>query len=96
MNNKYFKILLYLTIGLISYLSASYNYRLIKENHIDVPGTVINNQKQQAHIVCQVEFHLNGGWLSNLTIVNIKPMMCVWITQYFQPIKLEIMLALKF
>lgn len=44
MNNKYFKILLYLTIGLISYLSTSYNYRLIKENHIEVPGTVIGKE----------------------------------------------------
>lgn len=44
MNNKYLKILLYLMLGLISYISASYNFKLIKENHIEVPGTVIGKE----------------------------------------------------
>lgn len=60
MNNKYFKILLYLTIGLISYLSASYNYRLIKENHIDVPGTVIN--KSEAASSHRLSSRVSSEW----------------------------------
>lgn len=60
MNNKYLKILLYLTIGIISYLSASYNYRLIKENHIEVPGTVIN--KSEAASSHRLSSRVSSEW----------------------------------
>ena len=45
MNDKFLKIITYLTIGIISYISASYFYKSIEENHIEVPGTVIGKEK---------------------------------------------------
>lgn len=60
MNNKYLKILLYLTIGLISYISASYNFKLIKENHIEVPGTVIN--KSEAASSHRLSSRVSSEW----------------------------------
>lgn len=45
MNDKFLKIITYLTIGIISYVSASYFYKSIEENHIEVPGTVIGKEK---------------------------------------------------
>lgn len=44
MNDKFLKIITYLTIGIISYISASYFYKSIEENHIEVPGTVIGKE----------------------------------------------------
>ena len=41
MNDKFLKIITYLTIGIISYISESYFYKMIEKNHIEVPGTVI-------------------------------------------------------
>lgn len=45
MNDKFLKIITYLTIGIISYISASYFYKMIEKNHIEVPGTVIGKEK---------------------------------------------------
>lgn len=45
MNDKFLKIITYLTIGIISYISASYFYKSIEENHIEVPGTVIGKEE---------------------------------------------------
>ena len=47
MNDKFLKIIIYLTIGIISYISTSYFYKKIVENHIEVPGTVIG--KEESH-----------------------------------------------
>ena len=41
MNDKFLKIITYLTIGIISYISTSYFYKMTEKNHIEVPGTVI-------------------------------------------------------
>ena len=60
MNNKYLKILLYLMLGLISYISASYNFKLIKENHIEVPGTVIN--KSEAASSHRLSSRVSSEW----------------------------------
>lgn len=45
MNDKFLKIITYLTIYIISYVSASYFYKMIEKNHIEVPGTVIGKEK---------------------------------------------------
>lgn len=45
MNDKFLKIITYLTIGIISYISASYFYKMIEKNHIEVPGTVIGKEE---------------------------------------------------
>lgn len=57
-------------LGLISYISASYNFKLIKENHIEVPGTVIN--KSEAASSHRLSSRVSSEWWLSVKPDNSK------------------------
>lgn len=60
MNDKIWKIIIPLTIALISVFVGSYGWKLCEENHLDVPGTVIN--KSEAASSHRLSSRVSSEW----------------------------------
>lgn len=64
MNNKIFKNIILLTIAVISFFIASYGHKLIVDNHLDVPGTVIGKFETVARRPYKPFLKYTKCWLS--------------------------------
>lgn len=66
MNNKYLKFIIHLMFAILFLITANYGIKLCKENHFDVPGTVIGKSES-------VIGHRKSSRISSEWWVAVKP-----------------------
>lgn len=64
MNNKYLKIIIHLIFAMISVIGISYGHKLIVDNHLNVPGTVIGKFESVARRPYKPFLTYTKWWLS--------------------------------